>query len=132
MLRIPSVRHNGTSASGRARRRRKPSVSGRYQRTLMLEGLEERTLLAATVYTVTDLADTISDTGSLRYAIAQANANPNSDGIEIQFGSLFSTPQTITLGGSQLKLTNTHGATITGPAAGVTIDGAGLSRVFQI
>ncbi len=46
---------------------------------------------------------------------------------------MFSTPQTITLTGSQLELSNTSGTqTITGPAAGVTVSGGGLSRVFQV
>ena len=42
-------------------------------------------------------------------------------------------PLTITLTGSQLELSNTSGTeTITGPAAGVTVSGGGLSRVFQV
>ena len=46
---------------------------------------------------------------------------------------MFSTPQTITLAGTQLELSDTTGTvTITGPAAGVTVNGGGLSRVFQI
>ncbi len=47
--------------------------------------------------------------------------------------SVFSAPTTITLTGTQLALTNTTGSqTITGPAAGVTVSGGGLSRVFQV
>ena len=46
---------------------------------------------------------------------------------------MFNTPQTITLTGSQLELSDTTGTeTITGPAAGVTVSGGGLSRVFQV
>ena len=46
---------------------------------------------------------------------------------------MFKTPQTITLTGTQLELSNTNGTeTITGPAAGVTVSGGGLSRVFQV
>ena len=46
---------------------------------------------------------------------------------------MFSTPQTITLSGTQLELSDTTGTeTITGPAAGVTVSGGGLSRVFQV
>ena len=46
---------------------------------------------------------------------------------------MFSTPQTITLAGTQLELSDTTGTeTITGPAAGVTVSGGGLSRVFQV
>ena len=47
--------------------------------------------------------------------------------------TVFATAQTITLTGGQLALSNTSGAeTITGPAAGVTVSGGGLSRVFQV
>ena len=46
---------------------------------------------------------------------------------------MFKTPQTITLTGTQLELSNTiETETITGPAAGVTVSGGGLSRVFQV
>ena len=46
---------------------------------------------------------------------------------------MFNTPQTITLGGTQLELSDTTGTeTITGPAAGVTVSGDGASRVFQV
>ena len=47
--------------------------------------------------------------------------------------SFFNTPQTITLGGTQLELsTANESVTITGPAAGVTVSGGGASRVFQV
>ena len=47
--------------------------------------------------------------------------------------TVFKTPQTITLSGSQLELSDTTGTeTITGPKAGVTVNGGGLSRVFQV
>jgi hypothetical protein len=46
---------------------------------------------------------------------------------------VFKTPQTITLTGGQLELSNTsEPETITGPKAGVTINGGGQSRVFQV
>jgi hypothetical protein len=45
----------------------------------------------------------------------------------------FAAAQTITLAGGQLELSNTSGTmTITGPAAGVTVSGDQLSRIFQI
>ncbi len=45
----------------------------------------------------------------------------------------FATPQTITLTSGQLELSDTTGTeTITGPAAGVTVNGGGASRVFQV
>src|SRR5439155_1231749 len=47
--------------------------------------------------------------------------------------TVFNTPQTITLAGTQLELSDTTGATtITGPAAGVTVSGNNASRVFQV
>ena len=47
--------------------------------------------------------------------------------------TVFATPQTITLTAGALELTNTSGLiTINGPAAGVTISGGELSRVFQV
>jgi hypothetical protein len=70
-------------------------------------------------------------TTSLREAIASANVVP---GQTITFdSSVFGTPQTITLGGTQLELSDTTGTeTIAGPAGGVTINGNNASRVFQI
>jgi hypothetical protein len=69
---------------------------------------------------------------SLREAIALANSNAGPDTITFDPG-VFGTAKTITLGGAQLQLSDTIGATtISGPAAGVTINGAGLSRVFQV
>ena len=47
--------------------------------------------------------------------------------------TVFATSQTITLTEGQLELTNTSGTeTIIGPAAGLTLSGGGLSRVFEI
>ncbi len=46
---------------------------------------------------------------------------------------MFKTPQTITLAGTQLELSDTTGTeTITGPKPGVTVSGGGHSRVFQV
>ena len=43
--------------------------------------------------------------GTLPYVISQANANTSTDGSEIEFdSSVFSSPQAITLGGTQLEL----------------------------
>src|SRR5262249_42205635 len=51
----------------------------------------------------------------------------------IVFSSLFNTPQTITLSGSSLVLTDPATATITGPGAKLlSITGRGKSRVFYI
>ena len=47
--------------------------------------------------------------------------------------TVFASVQTITLTGTQLELSNTSGTeSIIGPAAGVTVSGGGLSRVFQV
>src|SRR5262249_30800867 len=43
---------------------------------------------------------------------------------------VFNTPQTINLAFGQLELSHTE--TILGPAAGLTVSGGGLSRVFQV
>ena len=102
---------------------RKSSASRRAHRLWVLEGLEDRRLLAATIYTVKLTTDngptaagqsTGTDTGDLRYCITQANANPNKDGSQIQFDpEVFdsSTPQTITLSASfgTLNLSETAG-----------------------
>ena len=103
------------------------------RRRPVLEVLEGRALLAT--FTVNSLGDAGSgsgDAGDLRYCINQANANDQANTIVFD-STVFSTPQTITLSGGQLELSDTGGTqTITGPAAGVTISGGGKSRVFQI
>ena len=64
--------------------------------------------------------------------ISLANTTAGDNTIDFS-GTVFETPQTITLTGGTLELKNTTGVeTITGPAAGVTISGGGLGRVFQI
>ncbi|MGO9463201.1 MAG: Ig-like domain repeat protein, partial [Isosphaeraceae bacterium] len=88
------------------------------------------------VYTVTDASNSCSDTGSLPYAVAQADANVNLAGSIIQFDpSVFSasTPQTITLTGT-LELSEPSGPiTINGPGAGaLTINGNSSGSVFQV
>ena len=72
-----------------------------------------------------------ADTGSLRYAITQANATSNPAGSEIEFGALFDTHQTINLSSALPNITGTEA--ITGPAAGVTIARAAANPVaFRI
>jgi hypothetical protein len=67
---------------------------------------------------------------SLREAVKLANANPGPDTITFNLGG----PATITLGGTQLTLTDTTGkTTITGPVATLlTIDANYKSRALQI
>jgi predicted outer membrane repeat protein len=94
-----------------------------------LEALEDRTV--PSTFTVTNTLDDGS-VGSLRWAVGQANSTTGADTIVFD-KSVFATPQTIHLGGSQLELSDTTGATtIIGPNKGVTVDGGGLSRVFQV
>jgi hypothetical protein len=98
----------------------------RTQPTLM--ALEDRRLLST--FTVTNTAD--SGAGSLRHEIDLANWNAGANTIDFD-STVFNTALTIALTGSQLELSNMSGTeTITGPAAGVTVSGGGLSRVFQV
>lgn len=77
----------------------------------------------AATYTVTNLND--SGAGSLRDAVAQANANAGPDTI------IFSVTGTIPLTSGQVWIT--EALTITGPgAANLTIDAGDSSRVFVI
>ena len=71
---------------------------------------------------------------SLPEAIAFANVDPSGNSnITFDNARVQATPQTITLTGTQLELSNTSETeTITGPKAGVTVSGGGLSRVFQV
>ncbi|QDT05954.1 Calx-beta domain protein [Rubripirellula lacrimiformis] len=86
---------------------------------------------------VVDVADDIDDGDvtpgnlSLREAIRLANATTARD--TISFGTLFNdaTPDTITLGGSELSIT--HSVTLVGPGQSLlTIDANLLSRVFSV
>jgi hypothetical protein len=93
-----------------------------------VEMLEKRCVPS---FTVTNLLDDGSD-GSLRWAVGEANAAGGDQTIDFD-PAVFATPQTITLSGTQLELTDTTGTeTITGPAAGVTVSGNNASRVFQV
>ncbi len=71
---------------------------------------------------------------SLPEAVAFANLVDSAGLATITFNQqVFAMPQTITLTGTQLELSNTSEAeTITGPAAGLTISGGKQSRVFQV
>ncbi|HEV2136436.1 MAG TPA: right-handed parallel beta-helix repeat-containing protein [Terracidiphilus sp.] len=77
-------------------------------------------------FTVTDTSDSASDTGSLRYAIAQAQANPGST---INFAP--GVTGTITLVNGQLAISGN--TTIIGPGANqLTISGGNASRIFSV
>jgi hypothetical protein len=93
-----------------------------------LQALEDRLLPS---FTVNNLLDDGS-VGSLRWAVNQVNSTGGSQTINFD-STVFNTPQTIYLTGTQLELTDTTGTeTITGPAVGVTVNGGYLSRVFKI
>ncbi|WP_165233844.1 right-handed parallel beta-helix repeat-containing protein [Aquisphaera insulae] len=102
----------------------------------VLERLEARSLLSGTptLYTVTDLGDRVDDLGSLRHAIAAANADANPAGSLVTFDpALFDAPRTIGLA-STLELSGTAGPmVIQGPGAGLlTISGNDAVRVMQV
>src|SRR5262245_16730063 len=100
------------------RTRRRPT-----RRCLSLEPLEGRLVLSA--FHVTTLAD--GGPGSLRAAVARANAHPGADAIDFDSGLT----GTIALTGGELDITGD--LTITGPGADkLTVSGSNLSRVFQV
>ncbi|MHB1561420.1 MAG: choice-of-anchor Q domain-containing protein, partial [Isosphaeraceae bacterium] len=108
-------------AEDRSRRRLRP--------TLLV--LEERKLLSTIV--VNNPTDTPAvGQIDLRQAIATANTSGGSETITFD-STVFATAQTIKLTNGPLELSDTTGTeTITGPAAGLTINGGGLSGVFQV
>jgi hypothetical protein len=83
---------------------------------------------------VNTTADGGSPPGTLDLRAAMDLANLLTGAQTITFDpTVFATDQTITLGYGQLVLSNTSGTeTISGPAAGVTVSGGGLSRVFEV
>src|SRR3954447_25149628 len=96
-----------------------------------LLALEARSLLSTVV--VNNPTDTpVAAQTDLRQAIIQANTTAGDETIVFD-STVFNTPKTITLTGTQLELSDPGGAlTIAGPAAGLTVSGGGLSRVFQV
>ena len=96
-----------------------------------LEVLEDRCVPSTIV--VNNPTDTpVVGEIDLRQAIVQANTTGGTETITFD-KTVFKTPQTIILGGTQFELSDTTGTeTITGPKAGVTVSGGGLSRVFQV
>jgi hypothetical protein len=97
-----------------------------------LEALEERCVPSATIVVNNPTDIPVAGQTDLRQAIVQANTNGGDQTIVFD-KTVFKTPQTITLNGTQLELSDTTGTeTIRGPTAGVTVDGGGSSRVFQV
>jgi len=109
------------TVEGRKRWRMRP--------TLM--ALEDRRLLSTIV--VNNPTDTPAPGKiDLRQAIVQANTTGGAETIVFD-KTVFMTPRTITLNGTQLELRDTTGTeTIKGPKAGVTVSGGGLSRALQV
>src|SRR5688572_3982450 len=131
-----SARHRRGSVANR-------NVLARYYRTLRLEPLEDRRLLA--VVTVDTLDDTIAlgdGRTSLREAIFATNLVGGADTIEFAPSLTAGGPATILLTGGELRITD--GLTISGPGASLlTINAIGSdptpdensgdgSRVFDI
>jgi parallel beta-helix repeat protein len=120
-IEMKSERRQVRVADARRGRRLRPTV-------LALEG---RTLLSTlTVNNTNDSGD-----GSLRAAMAQANADGGGD--TIVFSDLFDTPQTITLTGGPIELYASPGdsvsVTIDGPGANLlSVSGNKASRVFEV
>jgi hypothetical protein len=83
----------------------------------MLSALEDRRLLST--FVVNNPTDTpVAGKTDLRQAITSANATAGANTIAFD-STVFATLRTITLGGTELELSNTTGTqTITGPAAG--------------
>jgi predicted outer membrane repeat protein len=110
---------------------------------MQCELLEDRSMLAA--FQVQSILDTggLTATGgsgtdndpylidTLRSAIQQANLNPGADTITFNTAGTFATSQTITLGGSELPITDAVTITGTG-ASNLTIDANQQSRIFNI
>ena len=106
-------RPSGTTARGTPRRPRAAR--------LHLEALDDRAM--PSTFTVTNLLDT--GAGSLRAAVAAANANPGADTID------FGVTGSIGLTSGQLDITDS--LTINGPGAGaLTVSGNHASRVFSV
>lgn len=99
---------------------------------IVTAGSAGKCLMMVNTFTVTNTND--SGAGSLRQAILDANAATGVDAINFDAG-VFSTPQTITLTGGELLITNSSNSTviITGPGANLlTVSGNNASRIFMI
>ena len=111
---------------------RRPHARRRLTRPTLM-ALEDRRLLSTIV--VNNPTDTpVTGEIDLRQAIVQANTTGGDQTITFD-QTVFTTPQTITLDPTlgQLELSDTTGTeTITGPNAGVTVNGGGNSRVFLV
>ena len=102
-------------------------LSGAALSRAVVQTLEQRTMFSTVVVSTTLDNPHAAGLISLRDAVTTANANANTS---ITFSAaVFNTPKTITLNGNELDLSG-KGTSIKGPAAGVTINGNNLSRIF--
>jgi hypothetical protein len=120
----------------RVRERDRSTRRKRRRLPLTFEGLEGRTLLAATIFSVNLPGDAGSGSGisgDVRYCVGQANANPNPDGSLIKFAPSLANQQ-ITLLRGPLDLTNAVGAeSVVAPTAyGIALSGNHADRVFVV
>jgi fibronectin-binding autotransporter adhesin len=122
----PSPRHS----------RREQRATGRRP---WLELLERREVLSATIFTVDSPGSGVTGSGTsgtLPYVIAQADANTNAAGSEIEFDSSvfsLSSPQTITLGATLVLSETAAPEVIDGPGADVvTVSGGSAVQVFDV
>src|SRR5262245_7719977 len=99
-----------------------------HRRHLTILSLEDRSVPA--IFTVLNTND--SGVGSLRDAVASANANAQADTIQFASG-FFSVPRTITLSSGAITFAgDTALTTVTGPAAGVSVSGGNTQQVFWV
>ena len=112
-----------------------------HRRLPVLEGLEDRTVLSPTIYTVNSWGDSPADpqtatTGDLRYCIGLANANTsNPSGSLIQFDpTVFNVARTITAQTALPALSNvTDPIAISGTGISLlTVSGRGPSSTFSV
>jgi hypothetical protein len=115
-------------AGSQSRRHGPEAVRGRLKLRPRMMALEGRTLLST--FTVNSTADDGS-AGTLRWAIAQANASDQAE--TIVFSSVFNTPHTIRLTSGPLVLSDPAGITINGPGENLlAISGNKASRVIGV
>ncbi len=134
---LSGLKLGSISVSKGCQPKRRRGRAGHGRRAWMLEGLEGRALLSATIYTVNSTGNGTTgtgDSGTLPYVISQANTNTNTAGSVIEFDpTVFSSSQTIILS-STLALSETAGPeVIDGPGETLlTVSGNGSVGIFSV